>query len=120
MPQHKNTADAERRGHPRYCVDIQVEITTDTGKTTGVMVGTSLEGLRIKTPTRIQPATDVVVTFSIGEKVLFLSGVVWVLDKFNRGLPSYLTGLKINSVSVNNKELQGMAERTAFMQNLLA
>jgi hypothetical protein len=83
------------------------------------MVGTSLEVLRIKTIQRMQPATDVVITFFTGKKVIMLAGVVWVLDSLERGLPSYLTGLKINSVSADGLELEGMAERTAFMQDLL-
>ena len=119
MPKDEHAVESERRGHHRYSVDIQVEITADFGKTTGVMIGTSLEGLQIKTASRIQPATDVVITFSTGEKVIFLAGVVWVLDKIEKSLPSYLTGFKINSVTVNDKELRGMAERTAFMQDLL-
>ncbi len=120
MAKEEQTADSERREHQRYSVDIQVDITADVGRTTGTMVGTSLEGLRLKTTTRIQPATDVVITFSTGEEVILLAGVVWVVDKFNRGLPEYLTGLKINSVKVDDKELQGMAERTAFLQDLLS
>ena len=67
----------------------------------------------------MQPATDVVITFSTGKKVILLAGVVWVLDSLERGLPLYLTGLKINSVSVGGRELEGLAERTAFMQDLL-
>jgi len=84
-----------------------------------MMVGTSLEGLRIQTTTGIQPATDVVVTLLTGQKVILLTGVVWVLDKCDKGLPCYLAGLKINSVSVDGKELMGAAERTAFLQKLL-
>ena len=109
----------ERREHQRYPVNIQVEITADRGKTIGMMVGTSLKGLRIKTTTLIQPATDVVISLPTGERVIFLAGVVWVLDKNKRGLPSYLAGLKIDSVSVDGKELQDIAEREAFLQELL-
>jgi len=119
MPKEEHAAESERREHQRYSVNIQVEITGVFGKTPGTMVGASLEGLRIKTIKRIQPATDVVITFSTGKKVIMLAGVVWVLDNLERGLPSYLTGLKINSVSVNGRELEGMAERMAFMQDLL-
>lgn len=119
MAKEKPAAEPERRKHQRYSVDIQVEITADFGKTTGKMVGTSLEGLRIKTTSRIQPATDVVITFFTGEKVILLAGVVWVVDESKRGLPLYTTGLKVNSVLVDGKELKGMAERTAFMQDLL-
>ena len=119
MAKEEHAVEHERREHHRYSVDIQVEMTADFGKTTGRMIGTSLEGLRIKTTSRMQPATDVVITFSTGEKVLMLAGIVWVLDESQRGLPLYSTGLKINSVSVNGEELKGMAERTAFMQDLL-
>jgi len=120
MAKEEQADGSERREHQRYSVDIQVEITANVGKTTGMMVGTSLEGLRLKTTTRLQPATDVVITFSTGEKAIILAGVVWVVDRFNRGLPEYLTGLRINSVKVGDKELQGMAERTAFLQDLLS
>ena len=119
MPKGEQTAKTERREHERYAVNFQVEITTEGGKTTGMMVGTSLEGLRIQTTTGIQPATDVVVSLMAGEKVILLAGVVWVLDKSNKGVPSYLAGLKINSVSVDGKELAGAAERTAFLQDLI-
>jgi hypothetical protein len=119
MPKEEHAVESERREHQRYSVNIRVEITADVGKTHGMMVGTSIDGLQIKTATRIQPATDVVITFSTGEKVIFLAGVVWVLDRIERGLPTYLTGFKINSVTANGKELQGMAERTAFLQDLL-
>jgi len=119
MSKEENAVGSERREHERYSVDIQVQITADFGKTAGKMIGTSLEGLMIKTTSRMQPATDVVITFSTGEKVIMLAGVVWVLDESQRGLPLYSTGLKINSVSVNDEELKGMAERTAFMQDLL-
>lgn len=110
---------SERREHERYAVNFNVEITIAGGQTTGMMVGTSLEGLRIQTTTGIQPATDVVVTLLTDEKAILLAGVVWVLDKSDKGLPSYLAGLKINSVSVDGKELKGAAERTAFLQDLL-
>lgn len=119
MPKEELAAGSERREHQRYSVNIQVDITADFGKTPGTMVGTSLEGIRIKTIKRMQPATDVVITFSSGKEVIMFAGVVWVLDNLERGLPSYLTGLKINSVSVNGRELGGMAERMAFMQALL-
>lgn len=111
--------ESERMEHQRYAVNFNVEITTAGGKTTGMMVGTSLEGLRIKTTTGIQPATDVVVTLLSGEKVILLAGVVWVLDKSDRGLPSYLAGLKINSVTVDGRILEGAAERTALLQELI-
>jgi hypothetical protein len=120
MPKAKHENESERRKHQRYAANIQVEITADCGKATGVMVGTSLEGLRIWTNTLIEPATDVVITFSTGEKVILLAGVAWVLDKIDGGLPLYSAGLKINSVSVSGKELLGMAERTAFLQDLIA
>ena len=119
MPNEEHPTESERRKHQRYSANIQVDITADCGKATGVMVGTSLEGLQIRTTTLIQPATDVVVTFSTGKKVLLLAGVVWVLDKVERGLPSYAAGLKINSVSVNGNEILGIAERTAFLQDLI-
>ena len=119
MPNEEHAAANERRGHQRYSANIQVEITADTGKTIGMLVGTSLEGLRIKTTTLIKPATDMVITFSTGKPVIVLAGVVWVLDQIDKRLPSYLAGLKINSVSVNGKELQGMAERTAFLQEFM-
>jgi len=111
--------DTERRKHPRYSLNIQVEITADRVKTVGMLVGTSLQGLRINTTTLIQPATDVVISLPNGERGVFLAGVVWVLDKSKRGIPSYLAGLKIDSVSVDGKELQGFAERQAFLQELL-
>jgi len=111
--------DTERRKHPRYAVNIQVAITADRGKTIGMLVGTSLQGLRIKTTTLIQPATDVVISLPNGERVIFLAGVVWVLDKNKRGIPSYVAGLKIDSVSVDGKELQDIAEREALLQELL-
>lgn len=120
MPKEEHASESDRREHQRYSVNIQVEITADFGKTTGLMIGTSLEGLRIKSIKRMQPATDVVITFSTGKKVIMLTGVVWVLDNIERGLPSYLTGLKINSVKVDDKELKGMAERIAFLQDLLS
>ncbi len=110
---------SERRQHERSSVNIQVEITAACGKTSGVMIGTSLEGLRVRTTTLLQPATDVVISFSTDEKVILLAGVAWVIDKIDRGLPLYSAGLKINAVSVNGKELQGMAERIAFLQDLM-
>ena len=110
--------ETERREHERYDVNIQVDIKAGNEMASGLMVGTSLEGLRISTPKLIQPGTDVVVTFSTGEKVVILAGVVWVLDRITRGLSSYLSGLKIYSVTVGNKEIKGMAERTAFLQDL--
>lgn len=119
MSKEEQALDLERRKHQRYSANIQIEITADCGKATGVMVGTSLEGLRIWTNTLIEPATDVVITFSTGEKVILLAGVAWVLDKIDGGLPLYSAGLKINSVSVSGKELLGMAERTAFLQDLI-
>lgn len=119
MPNEEHVHKSERRKYRRYSANIQVEITADCGKAPGVMVGTSLEGLRIRTTTLIQPATDVVITFSTGDKVILLAGVAWVLDKIDRGLPSYSAGLRINAVSVNGNELLGMAERTAFLQDLI-
>ena len=119
MPTRKHGVKSERRKHKRYSVDIQVEITTDSGRAIGVMIGTSMEGLRIRTNKLIEPGTDVVVTFSIGKRVKLLARVVWVLDKVKRGLSSYLAGLKIDSISINDKELQGVAENQAFLQNLL-
>lgn len=119
MSQEEQKTESDRREHPRYAVNFNVEITTESGKTTGMMVGTSLEGLRIQTTTGIQPATDVVVTLLTDKKVILLAGVAWVLDQCSQGLPCYLAGLKINSVSVDGKELVGAAERTAFLQELL-
>lgn len=112
--------ETDRREHQRYAVNMQVEIKAGNETGSGLMVGTSLEGLRITTHRLIKPSTDVVITFSTGEEVVILAGVVWVLDKIKKGLSSYLAGLKIYSVSVGNKNIQGMAERTAFMQNLPA
>ncbi len=120
MPKEENAAGAERRDHKRYSVNIQVVITADIGKATGIIVGTSLEGLRIKTPNMIPPDTDVVITFLSDDKIVLLAGIVWVIDRIEGGLPSYVAGLKINSVSVHDKELKGMAERTAFLQDLVA
>ena len=108
----------DRREHQRYAVHVRVDIQAGNERDSGLMVGTSLEGLRIRTHRLIKPSTDVVVTFSTGEKVVILAGVVWVLDKIKRGLSSYLAGLQIYSVTVGNKEIKGMAERTAFLQDL--
>ncbi len=120
MPKEKQGRKSERRKYQRYSAKIPVEITADCGKATGMMVGTSLEGLRVRTTTLIQPATDVVITFSTGDNVTLLAWVAWVLDKIDRGLPVYSAGLKINSVSVNGNEIMGIAERTAFLQDLIA
>ncbi|MCP3950876.1 MAG: PilZ domain-containing protein [Desulfobacterales bacterium] len=119
MPKEEHGADSERREHQRHSVNIQVEIVATSGQTTGVMIGTSLEGLCIKTSMLIEPATNVMITFSTGEKVDLLAEVAWILDKIDRGLPSYVAGLKINSVSVNGEELRGIAKRTAFLQDLI-
>ena len=108
----------ERREYQRYSVHVQVDILAGNEMGSGLMVGTSLEGLRIKTPKLIRPSTDVMVTFSTGKKVVILAGVVWVLDKIKKGLSSYLAGLQIYSVTVGNREIKGMAERTAFLQDL--
>ena len=110
---------SERREHPRYAVNIQVEIRIGTRVISGLMVDISIEGMRISLPTLIQPSTNMVVSFSIDEEVNILSQAVWTLEKSAIGLPSYLVGLKIHSILVNNHDMQGMAERTAFLDKLL-
>ena len=77
-----------------------------------------MEGLRISTPTLITPDTDLVISFSDGEDVVILAGVVWVLDKNKKGLPAYLAGLQIHSIKEGLEEIQGVAARTAFLQDL--
>ena len=111
--------ESERREHPRYAVNIQIEVRTGNEIISGLMVDISIEGLRISIPKLIKPSTDVAVSFSAKEEVNILSRAVWTLEKSTAGLPSYLVGLKINSILVNNHDLQGMAERTDFLQNLL-
>ena len=109
---------SERREYPRYAVNIQVEIDTGSETASGLMVDISIDGLRISLPGLIKPSADVKISFSAGEEVIILAHVVWALEKSVAGLPSYLAGLKIYSISVNNQDLQGMAERIAFLQDL--
>ena len=108
----------ERREHKRYTTRIEVDIKSGNESSSGLLVGTSLEGLRISTAKSIQPSTDVVISFSNGKEVTILAGVVWVLDKNKMGLPIYLAGLQIYSIKVGNKDIQGLAARTAFFQDL--
>jgi hypothetical protein len=110
---------SERREHPRYAVNIDVEVQIGNDKLEGLMVDISIEGLRISIPKLIKPSTDMVVTFSAEEEVHILSHAVWTLERSMAGLPSYLVGLKILSVRVNNHDVQGQAERTAFLDTLL-
>ncbi len=110
---------AERRAHPRYVVNIQVDLCMGTEIVSGLMVDISIEGMRISLPKLVKPSTDMMVIFSTDEEVNILSQVVWVLEKMSAGLPSYLAGLKIDSFLVNNDDLPGMAERTAFLDKLL-
>ena len=118
MTKEKLVDESERRGYLRHAVNIQVEIKAGSETASGMMVAISVEGLRISIPKLIKPSTDVVVSFAAGEEVIILASVVWALEESTAGLPSYLAGLKIYSVLVNNKDVQGMAERTAFLQNL--
>ena len=118
MAKDKLVDESERREYLRHAVNIQVEIKAGSETASGMMVAISIEGLRVSMPKPIKPSTDVVISFSAGEEVIILATVVWVLEESMAGLPSYLAGLKISSVSVNNKDVQGMAERTAFLQNL--
>ena len=111
--------ESERREYPRYAVNIQVEVRTGSEIINGLMVDISIEGLRISIPKLIKPSTEIAVSFSAEKKVNILSRAVWTLEKNTAGLPSYLVGLKIHSVLVNNHDVQGMAERTDFLQNLL-
>ena len=111
--------ESELRKYPRFAVNVLVEVKVGSETISGLMVDISIEGLRISTPKPIKPSTDVVISFLVGEETVILASVVWSLDKISKGLPSYLAGLKIHSVSVNNKNLQGMAELTAFLQNLI-
>lgn len=110
--------ETERRGHQRYFAHVDVNIAVGNEASGGLLVGTSLEGLRIRTPRLIKPSTDVVISFFNEEDVVILAGIVWVLDKIKKGLPSYMAGLQIYSIKVGKKDLQGMAERTAFLQDL--
>jgi len=83
------------------------------------LVDISIEGLRISLPKLIKPSTDMLVTFSAEDEVHILSHAVWTLEQNLAGLPSYLVGLKIHSVRVNNHDVLGQAERTAFLDRLL-
>ena len=109
----------DRREHPRFAVDIQIKVRTGDEIISGVMVDISIEGLRIRVPKFIRPETDITVFFSTAEEVNILSRAVWALEKITAGLPSYLVGLKIHSLMVNDRDIQGMAARTDFLQNLL-
>jgi len=111
---------SERREYPRHVANIQVKIRIGSETADGSIIDISLEGLRISAPRRIKPSTDVVISFSTGKEVSILARVVWTLDKIAGGLPSYLAGLKIYSISVNKKDVQSMAERVVFIENLLA
>jgi hypothetical protein len=111
--------ESERREHPRYAVNIQIEVRTGNETVSGLMVDISIEGLRISIPKLIKPSTDLTVSFVAAGDVNILSRSIWALEKSTAGLPSYLVGLKIYSVLVDNRDLQGMAERTDFLQNLL-
>ncbi len=110
---------SERREHPRYAVNIEVEIHIDTEVITGLLVDISIAGLRIRLPRLVKPSADMVVTFSTEEEVKIYSQAIWTLEKNSAGLPAYLVGLKIQSILVNNHDMQGMAERTAFLDKLL-
>ncbi len=110
---------SERREHPRYAVSSEVEVRIDTEVIPGLLVDISIAGLRIRLPKVVKPSTDLVVTFSAEEEVRIFSHAVWTLEKSSAGLPSYLVGLRIQSFLVNNHDMQGMAERTAFLDKLL-
>ncbi len=110
---------SERREHPRYAVNLAVEICIDCEVITGQLVDISIKGMRISLPRIVKPSTDMVVTFSAEEEVRIFSHAVWTLEKNSSGLPAYLVGLKIHSIMVNNHDMQGMAERIAFLENLL-
>jgi len=110
---------SERREHPRYAVNLAVEICIDSEVITGLLVDISIEGMRISLPRVVKPSTDMVVTFSVEEEVRIFSQAVWTLEKNSAGLPSYLVGLRIQSILFNGHEMQGMAERTAFLDKLL-
>ncbi len=110
---------SERREHPRYAVNIEVEVRIDTEVIPGLLADISIAGLRIRLPKLVKPSTDMVVTFSAEEEVRIFSQAVWTLEKSSAGLPAYLVGLKIQSILVNNHDMQGMAERTAFLDKLL-
>jgi len=110
---------AERRAHPRYAVNIAVKVSIGNETVDGLMVDISIEGLRISIPKLIKPSTDMLVTFSTEDEVHILSHAVWTLEQNTAGLPSYLVGLKIHSVRVNNHDMLGQAERTAFLDKLL-
>lgn len=109
----------ERRAHPRYAVNIPVKVGIGNESLDGLMVDISIEGLRISIPKLIKPSTDILVSFSTEDEVQILSHAVWTLEQNMAGLPSYLIGLKIYSVRVNNHEMPGQAERTAFLDKLL-
>lgn len=110
---------SERRAHPRYAVNIAVKVSIGTETVDGLLVDISIEGLRISLPKLIKPSTDMLVTFSAEDEVHILSHAVWTLEQNLAGLPSYLVGLKIHSVRVNNHDVLGQAERTAFLDRLL-
>jgi len=109
----------ERRVHPRYAVNIPVKVDIGNETIDGLMVDISIEGLRISVPSLIKPSTDILVSFSTEDEVQILAHTVWTLEQNLAGLPSYLVGLKINSVRVNNRDMPGQAERTAFLDKLL-
>jgi len=110
---------AERREHPRYAVNIAVDIHIGSEVVSGLMVDISIAGIRISISRLITPSTEILVTFAEKDEVKILSRAVWTLEKNTAGLPSYLVGLEIESVLVNNRDMPGMAERTAFLDQLL-
>jgi len=112
--------ESERREHPRYAVNIPIDVQVGSEVVNGLMVDISIEGLRISIPKLIKPSTDIAVTFSTREKVIILSRTVWTLEKNTAGLPAYLIGLKIYTIQAGSRDVQGMAERTAFLQDLLS
>ncbi len=109
----------ERREHPRFAVDIQIEARSSDEIILGLMVDISIAGLRIRVPKFIRPDTDIMVFFSTADEVNILTRTVWALEETVAGLPSYMVGLKIHSIMVNKSDIQGMAARTDFLQKLL-
>jgi len=110
---------SERREHPRYTVDIAVDIQVGKEVISGLMVDISIDGLRLSLPTLVTPETEMLVSFTAVDEVKIFARAVWTLEKSLAGLPAYLVGLKIDAVLVDNQDLPGMAERTAFLDRLL-
>ena len=119
MAKEKLEDRSERREHPRYAVNIDADIWVGSDKLHGRLVDISVDGLRISVPKAIKPSSDLMVAFTLRAEIKIWSRAVWTLEQSSTGLPVYLVGLKIYSVQANNKDIEGMARRTALFDKLL-